>query len=414
MTDVARLSTLRYALHANNATFSGTPGTLFPLRLTDDGASFLPRNRTPIPRPLRSLSGRRYSHIRGVQDLADITVATEFRGVNLNTGVAVNAGDWETGKLEQGYLLQSLFGAAAPGTTGVAPTVAASGHTPASGILAVVGTTTANGQVIALSSSAGLQVGRIASGGGTTTLTLDHPYSGTPTTSATVFRLAVYSVSNSVTQHTHAFFTAEGEDWRRDYFGCMPMSMSLAIPNAGLMTMSSVFSPTSFADVAEANPAHNEPVSGNPIVVDACRMWFAGNDVIARDITINYSAATTPRVASTRTNGRLGGVSGTGDGKTFTMEFSIYLGDATLTGELQDSAGTPSLNDLLGDGAILSGQPSTTRKVSLQVGSEASAVMYAYLPEADCVVTTQHTDGLTVARVVATGTGALPAILAVG
>jgi hypothetical protein len=411
MTDVSRLSTLRYALHTNNTTFTGTPGTLFPLRITDDGASFLPRNRTPIPRPLRSLSGRRYSHIRGVQDLADITVATEMRGVNSNTGAAVT--DWEA-KMEQGYLLASLFGAVAPATTGVAPTIAASGHTPASGILAVVGTTTANGQVIAFSSSAGLQVGRIASGGGTTTLTLDHPYSGTPTTSATVFRMGVYSVNDSATQHVHAFFAAEGEDWRRDYFGCMPMSMSLAVPNAGLMTMSSVFSPTSFSDVTEANPAHAEPTSGNPIVVDACRVWFAGNDVIARDITINYSAATTPRVASTRTNGRVGGVSSTGDGKTFTVEFSVYLGDATLPGELQDSAGTPTLNDLLGDGAILSGQPSATRKVSLQVGSEVGAVVYAYLPEADCVVTTQHADGLTVARVVATGTGALPAILAVG
>jgi len=409
MTDVARLSTLRYGLHTNAFTFTGTP-TLVPLRLTDDGASFLPRNRAPIARPLRSLSGRRYSHVRGVQDLADISVATEMRGVASNTGAAVS--DWEA-KMEQGYLLASLFGAVAPATTGVAPTVAASGHTPASGILAVVGTTTANGQVIAFATSAGLQVGRIASGGGTTTLTLDHPYSGTPTTGATVFRNAVYTVNDAVTHHVHAMFAAEGEDWRRDYFGCMPMSMALALPNAGLVGMTSVFSPTSFADTAEANPAHAEPTSGNPIVVDACRMWFAGNDVIARDLTINYSAATTPRVASTRTNGRVGGVSSTGDGKTFTMEFSVYLGDGNLAGELQDGAGSPTLNDLIGD-SDTAGDVSVTRKVSLQVGTEIGAVMYAYLPEADCVVTTQHVDGLTVARVVATGTGALPAILSVG
>jgi hypothetical protein len=405
MTDVARLSTLRYGLHTNAFTFSGTP-TLVPLRLTDDGASFLPRNRAPIARPLRSLSGRRYSHVRGVQDLADISVATEMRGVNSNTGAAVT--DWEA-KMEQGYLLASLFGAVAPQTS----SVAASGHTPASGIVAVVGTTTANGQVIAFASSAGLQMGRIASGGGTTTLTLDHPYSGTPTTGATVFRNAVYTVADAVTHHVHAMFAAEGEDWRRDYFGCMPMSMALALPNAGLVGMTSVFSPTSFADVAESNPAHAEPTSGNPIVVDACRMWFAGNDVIARDLTINYSAATTPRVASTRTNGRVGGVSGTGDGKTFTMEFSVYLGDANLAGELQDGAGSPTLNDLIGD-SDAAGDVSVTRKVSLQVGTEIGAVMYAYMPEADCVVTTQHVDGLTVARVVATGTGALPAILSVG
>jgi len=411
MTDVARLSTLRYALHTNNATFSGTPGTLFPLRLTDDGASFLPRNRTPIPRQLRSLSGRRYSHIRGVQDLADITVATEMRGVNANTGAAVT--DWEA-KMEQGYLLASLFGAVAPATTGVAPTVASSGHTPSTGVLAVVGTTTANGQVIGFATSDGFEVARIASGGGTTTLTLDHPYTGTPTTSATVFRAAVYSVNDAVTQHVHAFFAAEGEDWRRDYFGCAPMSMSLALPNAGLVTMSSVFSPTSFADVAEINPAHAEPVAGSPIVVDAARVWFAGLNVIARDLTLSYSAATQARTASTRTNGKLGGVSSTGDGKTFTIEFSVYVGDGTLAGELQDgSTVTPTLlNDLLGDSSA-SGAVSATRKLSLQVGSAVGACAYAYMPEADCVVTTQHTDGLTVARVAATGTGALPAVLAV-
>jgi hypothetical protein len=408
MTDVARLSTLRYGLHTNNATFTGTP-SLVPLRLTDDGASFLPRNRTPIPRALRSLSGRRYSHIRGVQDLADITVATEFRGVNSNTGGAVT--DWEA-KMEQGYLLASLFGAVAPATTSTASTVDSTGHTPASGILNVVsGTNYTVGQVIGFATSDGFEVGRIAIKA-TNVLTLDHPYSGTPTTGATVFRAAVYSVADAVTHHVHSMFSAEGEDWRRDYFGCTPMSMALALPNAGLVGMTSVFSPTSFADVDEGNPAHAEPTSGSPIVVDLARMWFAGTNVVARDIAISYSTAAAMRTASTRTNGKLGGVCGTGDGKTFTIEFSVYVGDATIAGELQDSTGTPSLNALLGD-SDTSGTVSTTRKVSLQFGSGVGACGYAYLPEADCVVTTQHTDGLTVARVVATGTGALPAILAV-
>lgn len=409
MTDVARLSTLRYALHTNAQTFTGTPGTLLPLRITDDGSSFLPRQRAPIARMLRSLSGRRYAHIRGAQDLADLTVATEFRGVNSNTGAAVT--DWEA-KMEQGYLLASLFGAVAPATTSTAPVVAAAGHTPASGILAVTGTNTANGQVIGFATSDGFEVGRIASGGGTTTLTLDHPYTGTPTNGATVFRAAVYSVNDAVTHHVHGFFSAEGEDWRRDYFGCTPMSMALALPNAGLVTMTSVFSPTSFSDVAEANPAHAEPTSGSPIVVDAARVWFAGLNVIARDIGISYSTAAQSRTASTRTNGKLGGVCSTGDGKTFTVEFSVYVGDGTIAGELTDGSTTPSLNALLGDSEA-SGAVSPTRKLSVQFGSAVGACGYAYLPEADCQVTTQHADGLTVARVVATGTGSLPAILAV-
>ena len=408
MTDVARLSTLRYGLHTDAYTFTGTP-SFVPLRLTDDGASFLPRNRTPIPRALRSLSGRRYSHIRGVQDTADITVATEFRGVNSNTGGAVS--DWEA-KMEQGYLLASLFGAVAPSTSSTASTVDSTGHTPASGILQVVsGTNYAIGQVIGFATSDGFEVGRIANKA-TNVLTLDHPYTGTPTTGATVFRAAVYTVDDDVTHHVHAMFSAEGEDWRRDYFGCTPMSMALALPNAGLVTMSSVFSPTSFADVVEDDPAHAEPTAGSPIVVDACRVWFAGANVIARDIAISYSAAAQVRTASTRTNGKLGGVCSTGDGKTFTVEFSVYVGDGNLAGEIQDSTGTPSLNALLGD-SDTSGTPSTTRKLSVQFGSAVGACGYAYLPEADCQVTTQHVDGLTVARVVATGTGALPAILAV-
>jgi len=409
MTDVSRLSTLRYGLHTNAFTFTGTP-SLSVLRPTDDGASFLPRNRAPLARNLRSLSGRRYPHARGVQDLADITVNTEFKGVNSNTGSAVS--DWEA-KMEQGYLLASLFGAVAPATTSTASTVDSTGHTPASGILqAVSGTNYSVGQVIAFPTTDGIQVGRIATKA-TNVLTLDHPYSGTPTTGGTITRMAVYSVSDSVTHHIHTMFTAEGEDWRRDYFGCAPMSMALSLPNAGLVGMTSVFSPTSFSDVAEANPAHAEPTAGSPIVVDACKMWFAGLDVIARDISINYSCATTARTASTRTNGKVGGVCGTGDGKTFTIEFSVYVGDGNLSGELTDGSTTPDLNALIGDDDA-AGDIATTRKVSLQVGTEIGAVMYAYLPEADCVVTTQHVDGLTVARVVATGTGSLPAILAVG
>lgn len=195
MTDVSRLSTLRYGLHSNAFTFTGTP-TLVPLRLTDDGASFLPRNRAPLMRNLRSLSGRRYAHARGVQDLADLSINTEFRGVNSNTGGAVS--DWEA-KMEQGYLLASLFGAVAPATTGAAVTAVTAGSSGATGTLVVSGTTLVNGQVIAFSTDAGLQIARIASGGGSTTITLEHPFSGTVSNGSTVFRMAVYSVSDSVT-----------------------------------------------------------------------------------------------------------------------------------------------------------------------------------------------------------------------
>lgn len=407
MTDVTRLQTLRYALHSSATDFTSTPGTLLPLRITDDGASFLPRQRTPIERNLRSLSGRRYSHVRGAQDVADVTVATEFRGVASNTGGAVT--DWEA-KQEQGYLLASLFGAAAAATTGVAPTVAASGHTPSSGILAVSGLTTAAGQVIAFSTSDGLQVGRIASGHGTTTLTLEMPYTGTPTTSATVYRLGVYTVDDDLTAHTHVFFAAEGENWRRDYFGCAPKSMALTVPDTGLITMSSVFSPTTWSDVGESNPAHAEPTSGSPLVSDRVRLMIDGVEYLASGVSISYDCATAVRSTVSKTNGRLGGVSATGAGKMFKIEGQIYIGDNTGSiGELTDAAA----GALLGS-SDSAGDVSATVEIGLQIGTEIGSLAYAYLPTADISATVVVTNGFPMLKFSATGTGATPAIFAVG
>lgn len=409
MTDVSRLLTVRHALHSDSSTFTGTPGTLFPLRCTDDVAGLYPRNRVALARSLRSIGGRRFTHARGSQDVADITLATEFRGVDSNTGAAVTA--WEA-KMEQGLLLQSMFGAVAPATTGVAPTVAATGHTPASGILGVAGTTTANGQVIAFASTTGLQMGRILSGGGTTSLTLDHPYTGTPTTGATVFRMAVYTVADAVTHHVHAFLTGEGESWRRDYFGCAPMSMALSLASGQIVGMSSVFSPTSWADVAEADPAHAEPTAGSPIVADRVRLLIDGVEYFASNLSINYSNATQIRDVDTiGGNGRLGGVCGAGDGKSFTIEGEVLIGATSpaLSGELTDAAMVPFLGSDVNAGAV-----STVREVALMVGSDVGAIMYALLPTADFVASTAIVNGLSRMKFTAVGTGALPAVLAVG
>lgn len=412
MTDVSRLLTVRHALHSDSSTFTGTPGTLFPLRCTDDVAGLYPRNRVALARNLRSQGGRRYTHAQGVQDVADITLATEFRGVDSNTGAAVAA--WEA-KMEQGLLLQSLFGAVAPATTGGAATIAASGHTPASGIVAFTAAANVqNGAVIAFASTTGIQMGRVESGGGgaTTTVTLQHPYTGTPTTAATVFRMAVYTVADSVTHHVHAFLTGEGESWRRDYFGCAPMSMALSLASGQLVGMSSVFSPTSWADVAEVDPAHAEPTAGSPIVADRVRLMIDGVEYFASNLAISMSNATQIRDVDTiGGNGRLGGVCGAGDGKSFTIEGEILIGATSpaLTGELTDAVMVPLLGSDVNAGAV-----STAREVALLVGSDVGAIMYALLPTADLVASTAIVNGMSRVKFTAVGTGTLPAVLAVG
>lgn len=410
MTDISRLQTLRYALHTNATTFTGTPGVLSPLQVTDDASSFLPRQRTPIDRSLRSLSGRRFPHLRGAQDVGDLTVACEFKGVNSNTGGAV--ADWEA-KMEQGYLLASLFGAVAPATSSTASTVDTTGHTPATGVLQVVsGTNYAVGQVIAFATSAGLQIGRIEIKA-TNVLTLQHPYTGTPTSGATVYRLGVYTVSDSTTSHVHAFFAAEGEDWRRDYFGCAPMSLNIGIPNTGALTMSSVFSPSTWADVAEADPAYADPTAGNPIVNDGAYFRLDGVEYLLRNASVTYNCATAIRETASKTNGRLGGVCGTGDGKSFMIEGELYISNTATLGEVQDNAGTPSLVNILGSD-VAAGQISTAREVALQVGTEIGGCMYALLPTADFRATVQTSGAFPVVKFQAVGAGALPAVLAVG
>lgn len=410
MTDVARLRTLRAGIHSTAFDYTGTPTTL-PLRIVDDGDSFLPRNRNPIERNLRSLSGRRYSHVRGTQNVDDLTVALEARGADNGTAAVA---DWEAVQ-EAGELLESIFGAAATATTGAATTVAASGHTPASGVLGVATSTDyVAGEVVAFSSSEGLQVGRIASKA-TGELTLEHPYSGTPTTGASVFRLAVYLVDDDLTAHRHMAFDAEGENWRRIYKGCMPMGLEIALPVGERAMFTFTFSPSTWAADDPANPAHAEPTSGQPIVVDRLKLLIDGVEFIAVNATIRVDCATQPRGTLSKTNGRFGGVcAATEGGKMIQIEGEFYLGDNVGTfNEIEDNDGTPELRDLTGDNDS-AGDVSATREVVIQCGTEIDGVLYAFLPTADFVAAAQTTDGFTTVRFTATGTGAVPGLVAFG
>jgi hypothetical protein len=132
-----------------------------------------------------------------------------------------------------------------------------------------------------------------------------------------------------------------------------------------------------------------------------------------RNATITYNCATAVRETSSRTNGRLGGVCGTGDGKSFMIEGELYISDSATLGELQDNAGTPTLSALLGSD-VAAGQVSTAREVAIQVGPEIGGCMYALLPTADFRATVQTSGAFPVLRFQAMGTGALPAVLAVG
>jgi hypothetical protein len=177
--------------------------------------------------------------------------------------------------------------------------------------------------------------------------------------------------------------------------------------------MSSVFSPTTWSDVAEANPAYADPTAGSPIVNDGAYFRLDGVEYLLRNASITYNCATAVRETASKTNGKLGGVCGTGDGKSFMIEGELYISDSATLGEIQDNAGTPSLVNLLGSD-VAAGQISTQREVALQVGTEIGGCLYALLPTADFRATVQTSGAFPVVRFTAMGTGALPAVLAVG
>jgi hypothetical protein len=415
MTAINRLRTLRYGIHSGANDFTSTP-TLAVLQPTDDGASFLRRSRNFLGRALASTDGRRFPHVRGGKDVAALALALEFKGINSNTGAAVTA--WEA-KMEQGNLLASLFGAVAPATTGVAPTVAASGHTPATGILAVVGTTTANGQSIAFPTSTGWEVGVILSGGGTTALTLTHPYSGTPTSGATILRNAVYSGLPQRTQHTHCMFSAEHNtegtgNLRTDYYGCAPGSMELVLPDNGKLEFNSSWMPTNWEDVAVGSPSFAAPTAGNPCVNNGYRFRIGTSLFVLRNARFSVDNSVTMRPAGSNVNGVLGGVCGTGEeGKVFMLSGELYYGGGAAITEIIDNSGTPPLGALTGD-ADNAGAIGPTYDVLLGFGSEAGSCGGIRMPAADIQARLVSSGAFPVVQFTAYGTGPAPVQLFVG
>lgn len=416
MTNVNRLSTLRAGLHSAITAFTSADSvSLAVVQPTDDAASFLARQRTPIERVYNTSDGRRLPHVRGAKDLAPLSLALEWKGVNSNSGGAVS--DWEA-KLEAGALLASLFGAVATATTGTASTVDSSGHTPASGILALVsGANYSAGQVVAFETTAGLQVSTIGSKN-TNELTMTSAYSGTPTTGATVYRLGVYSVDPNKVEHKHVRFSHETNvdgvgNVRRDYHGCAPLSAEWSFPATGLIAFSSQWSPSDWTAETPADPAFASPTAGNPIVVDGMTLKIGGTAYVLRNATLSLDNGAAMREAASGANGVLGGVACATAPKTVTLTGELYLGAGGAISEIIEASGTPDLGDLTGDDES-AGDVATTYNVELFAGTEIGAVTYARLPAADMKATVGVANGMQVVRFSAIATGATPFTMAVG
>jgi hypothetical protein len=382
MTDVSRLLSLTYGINAAAQTIGTAPGSFATLLPRAQVTSVFPRSRTPIERELYSVDGRRFPRVHGVKDIAAIDVPLEFKGINSNTGVGITvAGGWEA-KMEQGNLLASLFGATGALTTaGAAPTVSSGSGAS----LTVSSTVLADNDIILVTTSTGVEARQVISGGGTTTVTVDRNWVGTPTAASTVIRAARYQVSTSLTAHLPIWFDAEGENWKRRYSDCQPNSMTLNIPNAGLVEFDSQFLPNDWSDQADGSPSFSAPTAGSPIVSGGSAFFIGNRAIMLRNARLTMNNGAVMRETTTGINGVRGGVCT--DKRDIMLEGELYVGDdggAAAIGELIDDSLTPPLNDILGDGPTFSpGSAITTYDIALQVGLAAGAALYIRIPAAD-------------------------------
>lgn len=375
MSDVNRLLSLTYGINAAPYTIGTEPAAYAPLQPRSTPASFLPRTRQPIERPLVVVDGRRLPRAFGVKDLAELTVPLQMTGVNNNTGGTTAV--WET-KIESGNLLASIFGAVGVATTGAAPTVSsASGAT-----LVASSNVLTDNEIVSIETTVGREARQIVSGGGTTTLTLDRALAGTGVAASTVYRAARYVVSSAQTVHTPIWFDCEGENWRRKYRDCQPSSLVLNIPNAGVVEADFTFMPNDWSDVAEANPAYSAPTTGSPVVSGASQFWINGSAYMLRNARVSINLGMTMRETTTGINGVAGGMAV--DKTNIMVEGELYVGatGAGNMGWLVDDTGTPTLDSILGDEQS-TGTVITTRDVMLQVGSSIGASFYLRIPAAD-------------------------------
>lgn len=388
---VESIARVRFGNHSSIADHTSTPGTLGVIECMS-AEGLLPRQNVPIERDLYAADGGRYPGIVGVQDLSPITLKNMFRGANSNTGGAV--ADWEA-KLEQGYMLASFFGAVGDPTASAAPTISGVAGTT----LTVSTNVLQDKDIILIPCSAATgtaEIRQIVSGGGTTSVVVDRTLQGTFTNGGTIIRLARYQVDTAVTQHAPSYIEAEwvdAADIARAYVGCVPESLEIDFPASDMVTMTTVWQPNSWTDLAAADPTYAAPTAGNSIVVADARFMIANAEFLLENAKLSIKHTLRFRAATTGQNGRLGAVIRRKHEVMLTGR--LFVGDnASSLGELQDDSGTPTLSALLEDASTVGGLR-TTRDISLQVGTVAGSCMYVRIPAADMRGSVQSVDGVT-------------------
>lgn len=374
---VTRMISVQFAKHTDATTFSssgiGTPYFLEPTTMPDP----FPRDVERTERVLHRPSNHQLAEVRGRKNLDPIQIPLLLRGFSVNAGAALDA-QTET---EVGQLLDVISGGTSTDASGTATTT--TGGTGASSTLTVTsGTNVANGVGVLFQTDGDPVVREVVSGGGTSSLTLDRDYTGTVTNGGVLARSCYWTFDPAVSRHTHGFLRLEGEDWRRDYTGCMS-DLQISVEEGQPATFSTSWMPSSWADNAEANPSFTAPTAGAYVMGVNCGLWIGDDKYMIKNASLECGHTIVPRVTMTASDGVLGYVV---TAKMPVIKCRVYHGTTSL-GELADSTGNFSMNkaQALTNSSAAStsaGQIVSTYDIALQVGNIATGAMYVRMPAA--------------------------------
>lgn len=375
---ITRMTSVQFAKHSDASSYGASAiGSLYFLEPFE--ADVYPRDRVRLERRLNRPSNHPLAEVLGPKSLDALAISLYVRGFSANTGGALDA-QTET---EAGQVLDVISGGTSTDPSGTATTT--TGGTGSSGTLTVTsGTNIANGVGVLFQTDGDPVVREVVSGGGTGTLTLDRDFSGTVTNGGVLARSAYWTFDPAVSRHTHGFIRAEGEDWRRDYAGCLSGG-TISVAEGERAVLSTSWLPTTWADNAEANPSFTAPTAGAYVMGVNCGLWIGDDKLLIKNAELDFGHTIVARATANGSDGVFGYVV---TEKMPVLRCRAYHGTTGLTfGEIADSTGNFSMNKAQGltssaGSATSAGQVASTYDIAWQVGNIATGCMYVRMPAA--------------------------------
>lgn len=384
MTDLSRIYSLKYGKHSSTTDFTATPGTLVQLE-PQNMPSFISPEREKLTRESYNSAGRYLPSIVGRKMLDTYNLELLLRGMNGNTGAAVDA----EAASEIGSMLDSLTGTDSVDPAGASTTIAGgSGATPS--LQVADGTNIAVGDGVLFPTSVGTYAREVVAKPSADVCTLDRQYSGTPVNGTVVYRSCHWAVNPLIHEHKHLYFRAEHESGRRDFFGCMGTA-SISFAMNQIVKLISTWKATDITDDTDADPTFTAPTVGGHIIAINSLLYIGDDAWTFRDINLTLGGQAVARACQNGTNGILG-YSVQDKMPMFTGKF--YKGTTSGLGEIADSSGNLSINKLQAWDKS-AGQSMATYDLGLQVGASPGACLYVRAPSLGWTKATPSvTDGL--------------------